>query len=1099
MMKRIVNLITVDHIPISNFLVVTFTKASASDMKSRLISELEKQATDSFVLEQIDLVGTSDVTNLHSFCARLLKTYFYKVGLDPSFVILDENDMHDLEVRAMTKLFEECVNNVDVEMLLLADILNKKRSEKGLSEVILELKAFCETQTNFDEWVNNCVENCYNVDLENNICVKILNALAVKIFAKYRKKYENLAVLSKSVGDFALFEYLTSRLEMCGAVSENASALSNFEWLNNLPKTKRMPSHVKGEAEFIKAEAEAIKKSFDGEIKALKEMWGSDSVEDLKERLVVNRSRVLSIIRLTKRFMEILDSEKKAAGGVDFNDLEQLALKLLDIDEVCSALKERYKYVFVDEYQDINPVQEEIISRISAIDNKFMVGDIKQSIYRFRHCDPEIFLAKLNSYQEDPRLGDLVFLKENFRSNPNILAFANSLFSRIFTSGFGGINYDPDGLLVSGLGEWKTLNEKNIVSLNIIKKSKVTDKDAQSDLSYYSVLNHPQTYNEEQVMAEREAMVVAEKIRELNETRVCDFEGKNPKLLRLKDMVVLLSSRGTYLEKFASALNKLGIPTSSDYTEDVFEDEYVLMLLNLLKIINNFEDDYALFITLTSKFYNFTPQELAQIKIANPKTDNFATAFKLSRDNAPSGLKEKVIKTLDQIERFRTLSKFKTASDLVSIIIRETDFDISVLSSDNSMMHKTYFDRFVTSIGREPLTKFLDEIDSRRITCESASEGNAVKIMTIHASKGLEFPVVFLVNCSKGFSTQDERADLIISKDLGLGLRYYNEEKRYKGESFVRSAARIVEAEKTKEEQLRLLYVAITRAINYLVIVETADDSSLSKITPANEAKSFADWLTPTIMDAKCGANYSVEVNELNSDDLVMPNDETRFGGQVIFSNVNESEVSAIRSEVSAKRFDEALLKFPQKSTVTKLNGNEMADAPVLFKEEAGFSSDLGSAYHKLLEVIDFACPKSVEETKSRLVSEGKISAAIASEIDDGKIKRLLLSNDFQNLLSGGKVLKEKEFIMALNPMNNQCEKCDNFTVVQGVVDLVIIRNNSIIIVDYKLTNRSAQSIISAYKTQLELYAKAMSSALGLPVSEAYIIKLTTSQLIKVL
>ncbi|MCR5553161.1 MAG: UvrD-helicase domain-containing protein [bacterium] len=1097
MIARVVDLIVKERVPINNFLIVTFTKASASDMKNKLITALSEYATDSFILEQIEQVGTSFVTNLHSFCARLIKTYFYEVGLDPSFVIYDENEMQSLGARAMEKVFSDAVLNKDKEMLELADILNKKRSEKGLSDCIEILKTFCDSQIEYEDYLTNSINSCYNDDLNANFCAKIVDNDLKEMFLRAKLEYEKLLVVAKTANDEGLIDYILSRLDYVGLINDKNNVMANVKALFSLPKTKNLPTKCKEEVLWVKEDCGLVKAHLDKRIAEFKQMWGSDDEKEIVANLREDKDRLNAIARLTRNYISVLQAEKQKNNAVDFNDLERLTLKLLADEKVRKTLQEKYKYVFVDEYQDINPVQEKIISLLCQANNRFMVGDIKQSIYRFRHCDPEIFLDKYKRYQSGKE-GEVISLLENFRSNPNILKFANNVFSRCFTLNFGGIDYNPNGMLIGGISGSDKINEKN-VNVFVIeqdKRKEIFADDIKDEV--YSVLDDQSEDEEVEALAEREARVVAKQIQKVLNTKLTKLDGSKTDKIRYNDIAVLLSSRGTYLEKFVSTLKKMNIPVSSDYTDDVFEDKFSIILINFLKLIDNFKDDYAIFITLSSPVFDFTPTELAEIRLVDPDVDFCDAVLKAQNDEKlDEKLRKKVKDFVDFINKYKNLSKFLPVCEISQRFIEETNFDILLLENAEADLHRSRLDKLIGSMGQDMVSAFLFDLDSKKITCDTKSDGESVKVMTIHASKGLEFPVVFLVNASKEFSNKTFSEDLVLSKDVGLAIRHYDKDIRFKSESFVRGAVKLRESLKIKEEQLRLLYVALTRAEYSLNIIETLNPGELTKQVNPIFAKSFADWLNPTVTKMlQKNVDFDGECQVILSSEITEEFNKTQKA-EVIFDKVTSGDVDFCEKEVFFNPKDEKLIQIPQKSTVTKLNSNEEIVNPVIFDEEKGFSANAGTLYHKVLENVDFNGNQTAKDVLNKLVKNNIISSDDAKEINQKIIDRIILSPEIKSLI-GGEFLKEKEFLMAIDSKTGNISGKGEFMVVQGVCDLIVIKNGKITLIDYKLSNKTPENLIKSYKKQMELYKNAIIAGYGLPIEKTYICKLTTGEFIKI-
>ncbi|MBO4569929.1 MAG: UvrD-helicase domain-containing protein, partial [Clostridia bacterium] len=819
--------------------------------------------------------------------------------------------------------------------------------------------------------------------------------------------------------------------------------------------------------------------------------------EEIVANLREDKERLNAIARLTRNYISILQAEKQKNNAVDFNDLERLTLKLLDNEKVRKALQEKYQYVFVDEYQDINPVQEKIISLLCQTNNRFMVGDIKQSIYRFRHCDPEIFLDKYKLYQSGKE-GEVISLLENFRSNPNILKFANNVFSRCFTLNFGGIDYNPNGLLIGGISGSDKINEKN-VNVFVIeqdKRKEIFEDDIKDEV--YSVLNDQSEDEEVEALAEREARVVAKQVQKVLNTKLTKLDGSKTDKIRYNDIAVLLSSRGTYLEKFVSTLKKMNIPVSSDYTDDVFEDRFSIILINFLKLIDNFKDDYAIFITLSSPVFDFSPTELAEIRLVDPDIDFCDAVLKAQNDEKlDEKLRKKVKDFVSFISRYKNLSKFLPVCEISQRFIEETNFDILLLENAEADLHRSRLDKLIGAMGQDMVSAFLFDLDSKKITCDTKSDGESVKVMTIHASKGLEFPVVFLVNASKEFSNKTFSEDLVLSKDVGLAIRHYDKDIRFKSESFVRGAVKLKESLKIKEEQLRLLYVALTRAEYSLNIIETLNPGELTRQVNPVFAKSFADWLNPTITKMlQNNVDFDGQCEVILSSDITEKFNKTQKT-EVVFDKVASSDVDFCAKEVFFNPKDEKLIQIPQKSTVTKLNSNEETANPVIFSEEKGFSANAGTLYHKVLENVDFNNNETAENVLNKLVKENVISSEEAKQIDLEIINRII-SSPVISALKGGEFLKEKEFLMAIDAKTGDISGSGEFMVVQGVCDLIVIKDGKITLIDYKLSNKTRENLIKSYQKQMELYKNAIIAGYGLPMDKTYICKLTTGEFIKI-
>jgi len=456
MIERIVRTIINDKVPIENFLIITFTKASAEDMKNKLIGRLQAENPTPFILSQIDSVPVSDVSNLHSFCARLLKSYFYVVGLDPTFVVIDDIEQNKLKNKALDKLFDIEAKQGNVKFFKLVDILSSNRKDEKLREQILKLYNFSKSIYGFESWFNENIRESFTHDLNKNKCAEIIKKYAKNIIYLFKTEIESLKTDinndSKDEDDKKkLIEYLDSidtQLSMLNVTSFEALA----ESVKNLPKFKTIPK-VSDISLDYQIKCKELKTDIKSRIDTIYESIftsDDDTIENIKYSLDETRDNVLILYELFEKFEKYYNDFKKEQGVLDFNDLEEYAIKVLEDADTRESIKNKYRFIFVDEYQDINSCQEKIISLISSSNNRFMVGDIKQSIYGFRLCDPEIFLSKYNAYKLGEKDSTSISLNKNFRSHADILEFVNIIFDETMTKTFGGVDYKTDARLVPG-------------------------------------------------------------------------------------------------------------------------------------------------------------------------------------------------------------------------------------------------------------------------------------------------------------------------------------------------------------------------------------------------------------------------------------------------------------------------------------------------------------------------------------------------------------------------------------------------------------------------------------------------------------------------
>ena len=378
---------------------------------------------------------TSDVSNLHSFCARLLKSYFYEVGLDPTFVVLDEQEVEAFKEKALNKLFADKTEAGDKDFYELVDIFSKSRKDTGLREAILKLYNFLCSIVDRDGWYKKSIKGLFDEDLSKNVGAKIINGHMKAEKLRCEKLIQEKIDVCAKAGLKDLVGYLQSVDSVFKLIRMDSGFLENAKRLNDKPRMPNIPKATEGK-EFMQEEVKALKTELIKRFDDLKKYACADEIEDIIPNLKKTKERLEALYNLTLEFEKNFKTLKREKGGLDFNDLEQYSLLVLKNPTILEEIKKKYEYVLVDEYQDINDVQETILTLLSRENNRFMVGDVKQSIYRFRLCDPEIFLEKYNLYGEDESKGKLILLNANFRSKSGILDFVNAIFNVVMSEDF---------------------------------------------------------------------------------------------------------------------------------------------------------------------------------------------------------------------------------------------------------------------------------------------------------------------------------------------------------------------------------------------------------------------------------------------------------------------------------------------------------------------------------------------------------------------------------------------------------------------------------------------------------------------------------------
>lgn len=1067
MIQKIINLVLKenDRTPISNFLVVTFTKASASDMKAKLVEAFMEHQDDEFCLEQIDNIDTSDISNLHSFCSRLISTYFFEIGVDPAFQVLDGSVAGFLQDKAIDKLFEKKEKQGDVNYLKLFDIFQKKRNNKSLRKIIKRFNNFLNSSLNSEKWLKDTLESAYNLDLSKNSCAKIINSYVPKKIKELCVIIEKFAELCqrKKLEDFYIyFNNVSSMLRsvnISNSYEVNAKNIASIK----IPTSPRLAS-----THELKADVDEIKDLIKTSLLNFQNNYICDDVDYLKEGLEKTKDVILSLYSLVVEFNEIYDDMKREINGLDFNDLERKTLTLLKNPEILQALKNRYRYIFVDEYQDINSVQEEIISLISGKNNRFMVGDIKQSIYRFRLCDPDIFLAKYEQYSVGGEDDELIKLNCNFRSDKKILKFVDMVFSGVMTEDFGGIDYQKDSQFKPGEGNYDEPDSVNLMFIDTTKEKQKPEKLK----GVYSVKNHEQVELDEEERGVMEARIVANKIFEIIK-QLPDKENC------YKKFAVLVGSRNTMVEKFIETLRSFGIKVSSDEKYDLIEKVYIQEILNFVKLLCNKNDDYLLFKVLKSRLFNFSDDELVKIILLEPQKRFFECVQ--CYEKCTGELQKKLENFNNKIELFSEFAKVLSVKKLCKKIVE--DFSLYQINDASLEFEKANnnIDLMIDALPETDAIDFVLNYSNFSLEVENECGGNTVSVMTIHKSKGIEFEYVFLVNTTNEFNFESTYESVIFNKNLGVGVDFYDISKRTQMPTIASSGIKLLEKRKLVEEQQRVLYVALTRAKRKLFVLCSKDKD---KITQKNKEhkRCFADWFERFIYNELYGNHNEIINFELyNLEDLAEKN------------KIESKTLHFIKKEAEEPKWFEYKYSdaknYSLKTSISKIiKSNTLEDVFV----GTGSSAERGTDYHAFLQKINFK-EGNIEAQIDRIAGSGEFKENIDAEL----IKKIVKMSIFDEISNANYILTEREFYSKLSTDKISQSNADSEVILQGIIDLLAVYDDHLLVLDYK-TGKLSNEKLENYKYQLNIYSEIAEKMYKKPATKKVLCLIDENKIIEI-
>ena len=1147
LVERIIRIITDEENPvdIDKLLVVTFTSAAASEMRERIASAitkaLEKNPNSTNLQKQLTLLSRANITTMHSFCLEVIRNNFQVIDLDPSFRILDETEGVLLKNEILDDLFEEKYENDDSNFLNLVEAYSNSKNDDKLKEIVLDLFKFSMSGPWPEKWLKDKSEefNINDIDeLNETSWVKVI---------KENTKIELEGLISMTNKALELSSETSGLEPYVDTFTDDISIIKNIYY--SLDKGLNELYDVFNDYEFSKLKTVRKSKVLDISVQEMVKNIRADVKKKLEkirdgvffmhpEEMLISMKSLYPLMKelasLVIEFGEKFGKSKKEKGVLDFNDLEHLCLKILTAEEsnVSQKFKEYFYEVLVDEYQDSNNVQEAIIDLVSRKygenPNVFMVGDVKQSIYRFRQAKPELFLEKYNTYSLAEGKDRKIQLYKNFRSRKEIINGVNFIFKMLMSKEVGELEYTDEEALNLGAdykeydGEGETGGD---LELHILDKS---DEKSEEDLE-----------EEEDIGAiNLEARIVAKRIKEL----INPEEGKMPFMvayknekgeddyrpLAYKDIVILLRATKNWSEVFLDELGMEGIPVYADTGTGYFESIEIRTIMSLLKVVDNPMQDVPMISLLRSPIMNFTAEELGNIRLVNKEKYFYENmqAIVLGEIEVDEALKEKCKYFIEKLDTWRERSTFMPIDEFIWYIYMDTAYYGFVGAMPNGVLRqanlrvlfqraKQYEDtsfkglfNFINFINK--LRKSSGDMGSAKILGENE---DVVRIMSIHKSKGLEFPVVFLSGTGKQFNLMDLNKNILYHDDLGLGPDFVDVEKRVSYSTIAKESIKQKIKFETLSEEMRILYVAFTRAKEKLII--TGATSNLGRwankccnaaalnedriiSSEVSKGKSYLDWLGMALCKHRNGESIREQVGPMDisiKDDLSTWKidiwKKTDLLVDKVQENVDENKEKDLWINFDCETVDKNIYNrlnfiYPFKSSTTIKSNFSVSDLkkknqeeleivnsknlysekiiakPKFLQEERGLTpSERGTAMHFVMQKLDFNRVNTIEEIENQ-IREMVINELLSEEefkvIRAKKIYNFFKSNLGKRVLksykSGQKVYKELPFyteISAKKTDPNLINIPESEKVrLQGVIDLFFYEGDNVILVDYK-------------------------------------------------
>lgn len=1153
--ERIINRIVNDYMDIDKILVVTFTNAAASELKERILNKFYDILKDKDVEEekkrhiqkQIKLINRAQISTIHSFCLNIIKNNFYLLQIDPNVKTLDENKAKLMLLESIDEVIEEEYEKKSEEFIKALEIF---KNEENLMSYIEKAHYFSKSMVNPDEWLDMSAKEY----LLNDIDVRDLSEtkFGKEIILSVKEKLELLKnELEKVCNKISLDKDFESRLKVLETLLEKVEELkmlNKFDDMYTFLKTKvpqlRLPSS-KCANEQLKKEVSDIKTKVLDEIKNISKIIYMDTKGILYD--IYSMYPVINwLVNIVKSVDKVYTEKKNTASQIDFNDYEHLALKALQDENVAKQYLDKFEEIYIDEYQDTSYIQEVILNTISK-NNRIMVGDVKQSIYSFRNAEPKLFNEKYNKYGtygiKESSIGKKILLFKNFRSRKAVLDSINDIFKRVMSEEAGECDYSESEHLTYGEGFDLETEKENITEINIIE----TEKGEEEKLSEL------EERIEDITNTEKEAYMVAKKINEIiiSEKRLYDLKKKEYRKAEYKDIVILLRATNNKADIYEETLKANGIPAFSDTADAFYNAQEVSIVLSLFKTLDNMYDDISLLSVMYSIIGKFTLDDLVIIRSYDKKDYLYNSLLKTYNDkeNISEKLYAKIDTFIKLLDKVRIYLSTYTIAETLLYIYKETGIYYSFYLEELGKQKCANLDSLVEIARRfekeekSSIYQFINYIESMKDKKSKASDSpkligegeNVVRILTIHKSKGLEYPIVFIADAAKQYNITDENKDVIFDKQIGIGSNIFNTDIGISYPSVIKQAIKERIKNKTISEEERLLYVAMTRAKEKLYIYGNVKDYDKMKSKALNSGKE--DKISPVLvkdansylkllllaLNFESSENIKINVEKVNETVAVKSNvsDESlnrNITPKQKFLEVckaNKAKINKLDLEFEKKYNYVESLSVKKKYSVTELKNIEKEDGVSLLeneKDNAGLSSitpkfldktitgtSYGTIIHKILEDIDYM---NINEKKIETDIENRFKEIKGVNLNLVKQKILkYLSSDISTIMFKAKsIKKELPFVIYDDLKSIKGVELKEKSYIQGVIDLFIKTcNNERIIIDFKTDKVKEESeLIEKYKTQLEIYKRGIELSLNEKVSNMYIYSFYLDKLIKV-
>ncbi len=1134
---------------ISELLVLTFTDAAASEMREKIVAAvraaLEKNPRDAHLKKQSLLIHSASISTIHSFCLNLLKSNIHLTDIPVNFALISETENKIMLKETLNDVLERYYRRIDINSSFKNLVLGYGgvKNDDALREMILSLMHFVKSMAYPTKWLNDAVNEYRYTAETGKLGKKWLTRLEELVEETKKELYGiyNAICRETEEGLFEEHPYTAFFADEAEAVKGLFDGLSGRDYMSvrskllafEFPRMKAGIRGAEGEValtqERIKSQRDRAKKCLNG----LKECFGFEE-KDIVSRIKLSYPQLRTLKNIILTVDRSYTKRKRSKNYLDFNDLEHETLKLLvdksgNPKETALKLREKYKEILIDEYQDTNNIQDTIFKVISRENsNIFMVGDLKQSIYKFRNAMPALFSEKYMSYSKTENKGHLIRLFKNFRSRNSVVNTVNFIFDSIMSLETGDINYTEEEYLIQGAEYPEVLPEKQFESeLHMICRDsesaeiqEVTDK------------------------TELEARIAAKRIEEITngEMTVFDKTTGECRKAEYRDIVILMRNTKNTAPVFERVLEENGIPVYTDIGKSYLGSVEVQTVLSFLQIIDNPLQDIPLIAVLRSPIWNFSNAELADMR-SKCRSGYFYDALKRS---AGEGNK-KAEEFIEKLDALRKRAEYAGVDELIRCIYYEYGYyaysGATSHGSERQANLRLLFERAAEfeHTRMSGLFSFMNYIETIRSADDDLTpakvfgEGeNVVRIMSIHKSKGLEFPVVMLADTAHRFNAEDMKKNVLWHEETGIGMDYTDAQLRVRYPSLPRTLISMKAKQEMRSEEMRLLYVALTRAREKLIIIATFsereknwrepmwDGNGKTLLSYVKGSQCFRDWITAALMrhpGAKemreyCGVEENAVLFDVKFDLSVFVYDSAEKVPENIMSEVSERTESEEECAISADEIKARLgyvypyaelCDIPVKMSVSEVKRMQTEDGEYVPLIESLRTSEMsevgkvtaaerGTVTHFVLQYADEHKIKNVSDVEKLLAemkNERIITGKQAESVRCRDISRFFESELGERMRRADRVEKEFSFYTEADAAEIYRNDSSGKVLLQGTIDCFMINDSCVTLLDFKTDNvhsrEEAEERAKKYAVQMKYYKKGLSEILGRTVDECYL------------